>query len=327
MWRYCSLILIITLLQSCERKGSIYWKNETINKEIRNEIEGLNNKVFQALNAADLETLKSLMSDELSKNLNPSFETSLKVNKSQLSTYKMLGEYYTECSSPDIELEVMSGTSFKDYIVRYPATNRHTYVSLMVADRAVGDMLITIIYGKSGNKWKINTINWGLYSLHGKIAPDYYEIARKCYEKSYLIDALGYMDVALSYLNPADGYFNYHSSEAMYSFRERVFKEAGEQLQSVAWEEVNTKPRFFKFSMKSIDEGVFPLFEYVSKVNIADIKALTNENKKIRALVSKSFKGIDKEKKYVLYRVFNEFPEEGKPQSYYEFRDELVVGE
>ncbi len=48
------------------------------------------------------------------------------------------------------------------------------------------------------------------------------------------------------------------------------------------------------------------------------------ENEKVKIEVNKLFTGIDKDKKFVFYRVFNEFPDDKKLVESYGFIDRQI---
>ncbi|WP_281232416.1 hypothetical protein [Flavobacterium gelatinilyticum] len=61
------LVLIILILQSCNVGTTGSWKNENIEKEKREEISHLNDKLFKAVQSNNITDVKSLMSDKLLK--------------------------------------------------------------------------------------------------------------------------------------------------------------------------------------------------------------------------------------------------------------------
>ncbi len=88
-------------------------------------------------------------------------------------------------------------------------------------------------------------------------------------------------------------------------------------------ENIDTKPKLFRITPEMINEGFFPMVSYLSAINLKDTAALKIENKKIKKEVYKLFKGIDKDKKYVFYKVFNEIPDGKNAVEHYGFVDQL----
>ena len=328
MIKKISLIILIALaLQSCNLGTSGSWQNDHIEKEKREEIKLLNDRLFKALMSGNTEGIKRLMAPELVEKVDSNFYNSIKnINISFNSkSYKIVDEYNVVNSSTGLSNTLMSDASADNgYIINYKAMNKDMYVSLLMPTGLDNELLVTAIYGKYGDEWKINILQFGQYSLFEKTAPDYYKLAQESYNKSYLIDAINYISLANQCLRPGNENFKYKKEKEITDFYTKVLNEANTNFAlPMTLEKIDTKPKIFKIFPQITNEGFFPMVYYLSSINVKNVKALKDENDKVKVEVSKLFKGIDKDKKNVFYWAFNEMPDGVKLVEHYGFIDKL----
>lgn len=321
------IFLVALTLQSCNVGTSSSLKNERIHKEKREEIKILNDKLFKGIMNNDITGVKALMADKLIEKDGSEIEKSIKyINSSFKSgSYKILDEYYVTNSTTGLNNTLVSDVSGDNgYVLNYQAMNDDMYVSLLLPTGINNDLLITVIYGKYNDQWKINILQFGQYSLFKKTAPDYYKLAQESYRRSYLIDAVNYITLANQCLNPANEIFKYKKEKEITDFYAKLIKEANTKYTlPMTIENIDTKPKIFRIFPQITNEGFFPMVYYLSSIDLKDTKALKNENEKVKIEVSKLFKGIDKDKKNVFYAAFNEIPDGKKSIDHYGFVDKL----
>lgn len=306
------LILTVLTLQSCNLGTSGTWRNDNIEKDKREQIKILNDKLFKAIISNDVTGVKALMSNKLLENGTSGLDKLI----SQISTsiksdsYKILDEYNVHNSTTGIGNTLLSGISGEnDYVIKYQALNKEMYASLLLPQGLNDELLITAIYGKYDNQWKINILQFGQYSLFKKTAPNYYKLAKESYDKSYLIDAVNYIGLSKQCLRPANDFFQYQKEKDINEFYDNVMKEVNSRYTfPLTLHNVDTKPKVFRIYPQEMSEGIFPAVLYLTNINLKDTTALKIENEKVKIEVGKLFPGIDKEKKAVLYRAFNELP-------------------
>ncbi len=321
------IILVAITLQGCNLGTSGSWQNDHIEKEKREEIKLLNDRLFKALMSGNIEGIKRLMAPELVEKVDSDFYNSIKnINTSFKSkSYKIIDEYNVVNSTTGLSNTLMSDASADNgYIINYKAMNKDMYVSLLMPTGLDNELLVTAIYGKYGDQWKINILQFGQYSLFKKTAPDYYKLAQESYNKSYLIDAVNYISLANQCLRPGNENFKYKKEKEITDFYTKVLNEANTNFAlPMTLENIDTKPKIFKIFPQITNEGFFPMVYYLSSINVKNVKALKDENDKVKVEVSKLFKGIDKDKKNVFYWAFNEMPDGVKLVEHYGFIDKL----
>jgi hypothetical protein len=323
------IALTIFTLQSCDFKMSKTWKNDNIDYTKREQIRVLNDKLFEALTNNDVAGVRALMSDTLVEKVGSGLDKLIsQVSSSfQSGSYTILDEYNIHNSTIGAENTLSSGDSDDNaYIITYGALNKEMYVSLLLPTGLNDEPLVTVVYGNYDNQWKINILQFGQYSLFKKTAPDYYKLAKESYEKSYLIDAVSYMELAKRCLRPAaNDLFQYKKEKEIQEFYDKIMREANAKfVLPLTLDNIDTKPQIIEVYPEIIDEGPFPMISYLSGINIKDTVALKNEYEKIKIEVNQLFTGINKDKKYVFYRAFNEIPDGTKTVKRYGFVDQLT---
>lgn len=324
---YLLIILTVELFQSCNFNTSGTWKNDSIDENKRQQIKLLNDKLFKAIASNNPAGIKALFSDSLIKQSGANLENLIKQVSGLLKSdqYRVLDEYDVHNIKANSPTTVPSGVSGdKDYIIGYTALNQETYVSLLLPVNVENELLITAIYGNYDNQWKINVLHFGDYSLFKKTAPDFYKLARESYGKSYLIDALNYISLAKNLLRPANDYFHYQKEKDILDFHDKVLKEANTKFAlPLTLDNIDTKPKIFGISPEMIEDGLYPMVSYLTEINLKDVVNLKKENEKVKKEAGRIFSGIDKDKKYVLYRAFKEIPDGSKLVENYGFIDEI----
>jgi hypothetical protein len=318
------LILITIILQSCSTGIGRTWENNHIDPTVKKQVKVLNDKLFKAIISDNMVDIKGLMSDSLlATNLTDFGKMVSSISSfTKVDSYNVLSEYYSINSS-----NAGSTNTIPDslYILKYPTSNKETYISLLTTNLPKNDILITVIYGKYKDVWKINHIQFGFYAMRKKTAIDFYKLAKASYDKSYLIDAIDYISLARNCLYPAGAMFQYKADKDINAFYDKLLKEAyAKYTLPLTLENIKTKPKIIQIQPFETDEGFFPMVSYLSDINLQDTVALKTENDMVKKEVNKLFTGINQDKKYVYYGVFNEMPNPGRTVDHHEFKDEVA---
>lgn len=323
-----TLLILLTVLtiQSCKLGNSGIWKNDNIDKDTKEQIKVLNDKLFKAITTNNVNDIKLLMSEKLlEKGVSDLDKLIHQISNSfKADSYRILDEYNVHNSTTGIGNTIPSGLSGdKDYTIHYQALNKEMYVSLLIPNGLENEMLIMAIYGKYGNDWKINILQFGQYSLFSKIAPDYYKLAKESYDKSYLIDAVNNVGLAKLCLRPANQFFQYRKEKEINEFYDKIMKEVNSTYQfPLTLDNIESKPKVFRIFPEMIDEGFFPMVYYLTNINLEDTIALEKENVQVKKEVSRIFPGIDQDKKFVFYWAFNELPDGERIVEHYGYVDQ-----
>ncbi len=323
------LILTVLILTSCNSQPFVAWKNDNIDKDKKEQIRILNDKLFKGLRNNDVVSVKSLLSDALLEKSGSDLENVVRqVSSYSLpDNYRILDEYNIRNSTTGISNTIPSGLSGEnDYIIKFLALNKEMYVSLILPKGFDHELLITIIYGKYGNDWKINVLQFNQYSFFGKTAPDYFKIAKERYEKSYLIDAVNNISISKQCLRPAvSDIFQYLKEKEINEFYDKVMTEVNTKFKfPMTLDEIKTKPQIFRITPELVAEGFVPTIFYLTEINLKDTAALKIEYEQIKNKANQLFIGINKDKQFVFYWAFNEIPIGQNKVNRYGFIDKLT---
>ncbi|RVT98183.1 hypothetical protein EOD41_17580 [Mucilaginibacter limnophilus] len=323
------LILIVTLLtQSCNVGTSGIWKNESIKPDVKQQLDKTNADLFKALANGNTKFFKQLSSDALMEKDGDKLDTI--VNQvsdifKDAGNYEIVDEYYVKNSTTNITNTVPSGLSgYNDYLIKYLALNKEMYITLFSVKGGTNDLLTIAIYGKYDDDWKLNIIHFGAFKIMGKTSPDFYKLAQSAYKKSFLIDAVNFISLAQICAHPGDDFFRYQKEAEMQAFHQKLMAEVNEKYKfPLTLNNLKTKPKVFRIYPEVFKEGIFPMVQYLSTINLKDTTALKAENTQIRKEISRVFPGIDSDKNFIAYRAFNEIPDGKKLVEHYGFLDKL----
>ncbi|MCC8426018.1 hypothetical protein [Mucilaginibacter sp. UR6-11] len=321
---------LIIPLASCHRGNNGIWKNDEINSDIKAQLAQLNRKLFNSIMAKDIDAVKALLSDKLIQKSGNKLDTLVNTSAQSFAAkdFEVLDEYYTKHHVKGTPDTLSPNKNANDYLVSYKAMNEEMYTSLLVTKGLPVNCLILAVYGKYGNDWKINVLQIGEYSIEDKTAPDYYKLATDQYKKGSLVDASNTMIITSQLANPAGDFFKYRNEDTMRIFFSTVINEANNRFQFpviVSW--VKTKPQIFSVSPQFVEEaahrGIFPIIKYKSSIKLTDTVALRAENNAIQQHIGDLFKGVDRDKKYILYQAFNQMPDGKIADKHYGFIQNL----
>lgn len=304
------LILISLVLQNCNVVTSNTLQNENIESDLKKEIEELDKKVLEAITTNNTTILKELMSDTLkqkAENLDQLIEQISGAVKNP--EYYVLDQYYIKNSAIGITNTLTSGTNDQnDYTIQYQALNEEMFVSLVISENNSEKFLIMNIYGKYPEGWRLNILQFGQYTIEGKSAPEIYAQAKLKYDKGYFIDAFLEMTLGSQVLNPAK-FWKYKKEDEIKEFIEMSnAKVKNEYIFPLTLQELDTKPRVVNIFLQQITEGYFPMIEYLTEIDLSDTSETKLENDRIHNIIGDVFNGIDKNKKYLLYKAYNDLP-------------------
>lgn len=305
-------ILIIFALQSCNLGTSGTWKNENIEASLKSEIKVLNDKIVEAVTTNNSGLFKDLMSEKLKEKnggkIDKFIEQFSKVIKNK--EYKILDEYHVKNSTTGFGNTVISGAGGdNDYVIHYQAMNKEMFISLIISMNGMDEFLFTNIYGKYPDGWKLNIFQIGQYTVNNKTATELFRKAQSEYEKGYLVNAANNMFLSSQVSKPANNFWKYQKENEMKGFYETLMNEIKNNYQfPMTISEIDSKPQIFNIFPLGMEDGYFPMVEYLTNLDLKDTVATKIENNKIHKNIGNVFKGLDKDKKYIFYKAYSEIP-------------------
>ncbi|RXQ91508.1 hypothetical protein EO244_12215 [Ancylomarina salipaludis] len=312
------LFILATLgFQSCNVGTSGTWKDENIDQSLKNEIETLDKIVLEAITTNNVTLLKSIMSDKLLEKSGSNIKDLIKqVNGIIMTTeYDLLNQFHVKNSKTGIGNTVVSGLGGQDdYIIHYEALNKEMFISILIPENKLDKLSITNIYGKYHDGWKLNILQFGQYIIAGKTATQLYAEAKIYYDKKHLVDAANSMFLSSQVAHPANKFWQYQNEDEMKEFYKTIMAEVKSQYTfPLTIGTIESKPQILNIFPLRTQEGYFHMVEYLTKIDLKDTTLTKEENDKIHQSIGQIFKGLDKDKKYLLYKAFSKMPD-GKTQ-------------
>lgn len=310
----CLLIITTALfLASCQSKKT-HW-NKDIDGSERQLIKDNNDLVIKALAENNSTLLKKVFSDTLLKQTSSDFETGVSTMHQLVKTndYTVLDEFYIKNTSTGFRDTVSKNEmGSRGYAVNFEVASKENYVSLLLHKDIESEFLITVIYGKYPEGWKLDVLRIGLYSYFGRTALDIYDQAKSVYEQKDLIDAANLVTLLKPTLTPADQFFHYFKEKEIEEFSQKILNEASSAFHfPVSVTQIKTAPKIYNIRPIPMEEGIFPAVTYLTKINIKDSLSLKAENDSMQKSIGILFPGIEKNNKYVFFQAYQET--KGKP--------------
>lgn len=263
--------------------------------------------------SGDTAGVKTLCSDELVK------KADKKIGQLILSTaaafnareFEVMDEFYS--SHPvNAQADTLSSNrgNANDYLVTYKATTQETYTALLVTKGQIINCLILAIYGKYGDRWKVNVLQVGEFVIDNKTAQDYFRDANRFFDQGQIVDASNAMELTSQLALPAGDFFRYRNEAQMRGFDGKLSETAFKIYNyPLTMKDVSTGPQIYEVIPQVVSDkekqGVFPLIKYVTKIDLDNIAGLKAENDVMQKAISALFLGIDKNNKYILYQAVN----------------------
>jgi hypothetical protein len=309
----------------CSLNGYDTKKNEQIDESVSKTIKDLNDQLVKALVSNDINAIKSLMSPDLQSQvemdlakMSASLKDVFKSNK-----YQTIDAFHTVGikNAPTMEHSSKDREN-NNYAFKYKALSKDMYVSLLLPEVINNEIMVTAVYGKYENTWKLNILRFGQYSYYKKLAPSYLKLSEESYKQGNLIDAVNHIILAKQCMEPANELFTYEKESAINAMHEKVMKDINAKYTfPLTVEKVPSKPQIIRLLPHITEEGYYPIVYYLTKYSLQDSVSLKAEYEGMRKEVGKMFQGIDTDKKYVYYWAFNEIPDDTKPILHYAFVD------
>ena len=300
-------------------------KNEHINKETKEQIRSLTDKLFDAILTNDIGIIQAMFATQVLETQGEEMEKLVaRMHSSfQAQSYRMLDEYHVQNAATEAIYSVGPGIpGDNDYLIHYLPPHPETFVALLIPNGLDSDFLITAIYAKHDDQWKLDVLQFGQYGLFNKNAPRYYDTAKEYHDKGYLIDALNNMELNQLCLRPAGELWEYQKHQEMMEFYEKLKNEFNTKFPlPLTLDNIESKPQIFRIHAGILNDGFSPMVLYLTSIPLDNTAALEAENENVKVEVNRIFTGINVGKKYVFYRAYHELPDGEKEVDHYGFVD------
>lgn len=293
-------------LQSCYQKPETIANND-IDPKLREIIKAKNDSLFEALSDSNTKILEKLGSEKFNKFLVAKLNGVIwPFRKGYLTTdHEVYEEFHNKHTTVPDNSTINSAAN--GYTLTFQNEAKETYVSLLKSTyMGIDDYLVTVIYCKNGNDWKIEEATVGLLTAFGKTAPEYYKMAQESHEKGFEWDAFQQLNIARQLLEPAQKMIKYPNEEKIQSEYERMLnKIEANYSMPFTLNSIASHPSIEQITVVKNTEGIFPIISYTTQVKLNDSISLNNELKDIKTEVKKKYNWINFNQKYIYYRAYN----------------------
>ncbi len=315
---------IYILAAGCRKHEPGVWKNDEIASGPRETFHEMNTTLLDGLKKNKPGMIENLMSKELLQNTSLHRTIELCSVRMRSGKNTMLDEYYAvhdlkreqKIKSPD--------HGANSYYLDYQPLAREMYTAMYTLQDGPETWLLTAVYNKLDYGWRLTDLDLNPYTTNGKTAVELYEEAKQKYNKGYLIDALSIIDLARVSSMP-NMMWRYSKQPEIDSFYSRLMKQIDEAYPfPLVIKQLPTQPKIFRVFNQSRPEGSCPMIYYISKFNVKDSAAVKKEHEEVKKVIGQVIPGINQERKYVYYTVFNGMPDwKSKKIPHLEIRDVL----
>ncbi len=316
-------LILFFVFESCSPPEPGTWKNEKIESGIRDNFHKRNDQMLAALKANNPMEMEAFMSRDMIENNSRLRLIELCSNRLKEGDYSLLDEYYVVNKERGNKILETKTPGINNYNIRYNADTREMYFAFFIPKSIPNKYMISAIYCKYDYGWKLSNLEVSPYTLNGETAPELFDRAKEMYDKKYLFDAVNNMQLVKVCASPCEGW-RYQDENEMNDFYAKVIAEINmKYVYPFTLKQVPTHPRIFSITSQTTADGVFPLVYYMSSVKLADTVGLRKENENIKRVIGNVIPGLDKDKKYVFYDAFNEWPRGDKSVDRYDMPDKL----
>jgi hypothetical protein len=317
-------IMVCLLVAGCSKHEPGVWKNDEIASRQQNDFHEMNANLLDGLRKNKPGVVENMMSKELLQN--QSLRRTIELCSVHMRAGKnaMLDEYYAVHDLKREQQIKSPAHGLNSYSLNYQPATREMYVALYTLHDGPEKWLLTAVYNKLDYGWRLTDLDLNPYTTDGKTTTELYEQAIQKYKKGYLIDALSIIDLARVCSMP-NMMWRYKQQPEIDLFYSRLMKQIDEAYPfPLVIEQVPTQPKIFRVFNQNRPEGSCPMIYYTSKYNVNDSAAVKKEHEEVKKVIGQVIPGINQERKYVYYTVFNGMPDwKSKKIPHLEIRDVL----
>ncbi|WP_345950520.1 hypothetical protein ABDD95_03530 [Mucilaginibacter sp. PAMB04274] len=301
------LMAVLVALNAC-KNGPGTWKNEEIPSGIAGDFHNMNQTLLAGLKANNAKLFEDIMSRTMLQDVNINRTVELCSIRMQSGQNSLLDEFYVvhQYKRPNVIKANHHGAN--NYSLNYQPGTKEMYFAFYLLKNGTDKWLLTAYYNKLDYGWKLTELELNPHAIQGKTAPELYEVAKQKYAKGYLMDVVNTLNLSRSCALPST-IWRYAKEPEIDEFYSKVITEAEAAYKfPLIVKQLPTQPKIFRVFNQPMDEGMFPMIYYVSKLNLKDTAALKKENMQLRKVIGQVMPGIDSDKKYLQYTAFDNYP-------------------
>jgi len=317
-------VLFCLVLQSCGPSKPGFYKTDDMGFMQKRTLHGLNNELLIALKNDVKDAQEKLMSQEyIDDRVNRMKVTAEATQRMHWGDYELHNEYLViHAADTGSTIIKERGLGINNFNLQVPVRTKEMYIA-QFNTKSPESWMITATYSKLEYGWKIDALEISPYAENGKTAPELFAQAKELLNKGSYLDANNAMACASNCMQPS-AYMNYVNQKDIMDF----VSVAGEAISShaplpIVLNQVASTPKIWRVTIERNKEGAFPNINYISKTNLLDTMALKKENLEVQKVMPNVMAGIEKDKKYIYYTIYNESAKGVPITDHYDLRQKL----
>ena len=295
------VILFATiLLASCSTKDNtvqLIQKDDAIPSELKNVISEKDDQLVSAMLSKDTAVLRQLFSERFSKQIGNNLGSILDqlYDMIQGGTSKTIHQYYIVTH---LDSNIVIKDKFNEsnaYSLNPELWNEGNFISLINFKTKDQTYLLTNVYGKYGESWKIDLTQFGPLAIGDKYANEIYEESKAYAKNEHVIDAANAMYICSQLMKPSGTFLTYENEGAMMEFyKESYTKVHAQHRFPDTLNQTSGEPIIASIIPKVENNEVIPEIKYLTNVNVSDTSALNAQREIILHEIYGRYKGIEK---------------------------------
>ena len=310
-----SILIIFTLfITSCSVGvgDTITQHNSEIDNTILDPIKILDDKVLESIKNNKPDEILEISSEDFKKNSGNIKEFIGSINESTKDkTFDYKDRYYCrvdKIGKYSFSVETSPNDSF---YVNLEAVSKDIFVSLIKSNSNSNDYLLSLVYIKEQNIWKLQSINVGEYSYDGMNAADLYEKAKLLDGKEYKVPAALYSVLSSKLLHPAP-FLQYKNESEITNYNKKLLESLKNDYTFPQDLKYANNIKIYGFDVRDVKEGIVPVIKYTTNIKLSNKEAIEKEANDINNAVTIQYPGMKENFKFFLYEAFSEPPVDSK---------------
>lgn len=322
-----SFISLLVLLISYACSYSEMRQDSSIDSKIKIKMQQMTAQIIDGLVLNQPEKILESCSDSLRNMLQGAVEGMLSLYSPKFKdrNYKVLNEFHFKNAVVGKKIIVATGTTgIHDYYFNIMAQNPELFVETGYFDTPDEQNVLTTVWGKYGNDWKLNYIHIGLLSIGHRNRVEWYLALKEDFEKGYYCDA-GLKFMLLGKLMSKNALpFFYVKEKEMREYCEYVYASLSQKIHlPMQITIVPSQPKIIHIKPVIRRDTLCPVISYISQISMTDSHLFKEECDALHTNIGKLFEGIDKNNSKIIYQVFDRIPVDNQTPPHHTFVQEF----
>lgn len=307
-----TVALFICACSSKDNTVQLIQQDDAIPSEIKNAISEKDDLLVSAMLSKDTLALRQLFSERLNKQVGNNLGSILDQLADMIEggSSEIIHQYYIVTH---LDSNIVIQDKFNEhnaYSLNPELWNEGNFISLINFKTKDQTYLLTNVYGKYGESWKLDLTQFGPLAIGDKYANDFYEDSKTYAANEHVIDAANAMYICSQLMKPSGTYLTYENEDAMMQFYKESYTNVHAQHRFPdTLHHTNGEPIIASIIPKVENNEVIPEIKYLTNADVRDTLALNAQREFILYEIYGRYKGIDKNNPKLIMMAFPMVPD------------------